>query len=232
MKCIDIKENLDAFFDSEVDFSQREKIGSHLGTCASCQAEFKSFQMVGETMKQTLPIAAPKILDEKVLGAFQSHHTKSQPVENQKKAGFFGIPRFAFAGALLSLLIVGGTSFQLGKAFASKPIYLSAPKNSETDMNGSRESRTEKTRDGMRQAEATLETKTIEVPIIKERIIRIPIVKEKIITRIVYRNRKYKKNRLAKTNRQEVKDVSIEGNDFKLVSELKPRIIKKGETDE
>ena len=71
MKCIDVKENLDALADGEIEFTQKREIENHLADCVSCKTEFENLQAIGKSIKQHLQISAPAVLDEKVFSAFQ-----------------------------------------------------------------------------------------------------------------------------------------------------------------
>ena len=194
MKCIEVKESLDRFLDDELDFSKKEKMGLHLGTCVSCQTEFQSVQIIGETIKKTLPIAAPKILDEKVISAFQSQHAENEAVETvgtHEKFGWFGIPKFALAASFLFLALFSSFAFQLGRMSVntsedSTPVSANSIQK---DDDENRENPLVKDALDKESETKNILTKIVEVPIVKERIVRIPVIKEKIVTKTIYVNR-------------------------------------------
>jgi len=244
MKCIEVKESLEAFLDGEIEFSEKEKIGSHLGTCAKCQAEFRTFQTIGDTMKQTLPIVAPKVLDKKILNAFQSHHAEKQPVETveeQEKAGWFETPRFAFAAAFLLLALVSGFAFQIGRISVSS-VQVSDSKIKKDNLPKTNRDETILGNTSESDVAQAVKTKIIEVPVIKERIVRVPVIREKILTRTVYLNRNQKAIRENSTNISKDGNVALDNSvkdgeflthidlkGFQPVSKIDPKITKKEE---
>ena len=85
MKCIDIKENLDALLDNEIEISNKQEIENHLESCISCEAEFNNLQAIRKSLKENLKISAPAFLDEKVLSSFQEFHNEKRPAKLKKK---------------------------------------------------------------------------------------------------------------------------------------------------
>lgn len=242
MKCIEVKKNLDALLDDEIRFSEREKIGEHIKTCESCQTEFKNFQTISKSMKQSMPLIAPTYLDQKIIGAFENHHARKQTFETEEKIGWFGIPKFAFATAFLLLAIFSGLAFQLGRISASS-VEIATSVNRE-NIQGLPNKKTEKvltTKSDFDEkvGKESPEIKIIKVPVVKEKIVKVPVVKEKIVTKIVYVDKqnlmkKRKNNKLPKTtfalnNSVKEAEFSTQTNlkDFQPVTEIKPQIIKK-----
>ncbi|NNF00101.1 MAG: hypothetical protein HKN25_13855, partial [Pyrinomonadaceae bacterium] len=87
-----------------------------------------------------------------------------------------------------------------------------------------------------------IETKLVEIPVIKEKIVKIPVVKEKIVTRTVYVYRSSRQTRsdLRSVSKQNNVDLNSSINDkefltqtdllnFQPVSEIKPKITKQEE---
>lgn len=233
MKCTEVKENLDVLLDGEIGFSKRENTLSHLGNCESCKAEFESLQIIGRTMKRTLPITAPAVLDAKVFNAFVDHLARKQTVqseEKREKVGWFGIPRFAFAGAFVLLALVSVLAFQLGKITASD-VQIS---NLDVAETGKKENALAQNK----AAENPAEVKIIEIPVVREKVVKVPVIKEKIVTRTVYVEKKpttqlriSDRSDSALNNSINEKEFLTQTNlkDFQPVAELKPKILKKEE---
>lgn len=242
MKCIDVKENLDALLDGEAGILNEREIENHLETCGSCRVEFENLSAIGGILKNNLAISAPTILDEKVFSGFDSFHAE-KPKPTKEKIGWFGIPRFAFAAALLLFAIGITSAFQLGKMSASK-ISVVLPEVAESkDVNQVAEV------NDANQIEDNLKTekpiiKIIEVPVIKEKIVEVPVIKEKVITRTVYieKNRKTEKENKILPNSTTNNDVAMESSikengyvtqtdlkGFQPVSQVKIKITRKEE---
>lgn len=243
MKCIDTKENLDAFVDGEIEISLAEGIKRHLENCAACQAEFKSLQVINGSLKQNLRVSAPAFLDEKVLSAFKAFHEekrveKVREETQTEKIGWFGIQRFAFAATLILFALATISAFQIGKMSASE-VSIVMPRIEENkalmtaEFAGSNPIMDER----------SIPTKFIEVPIVREKIIKVPVIKEKIVTKTIYADKdkenKVRSNVPAKNNlalKNSVKDneyltqTNLKG--FQPVSDFKLKITKEENKDE
>jgi hypothetical protein len=188
MKCIEVRENLNLFLDGEIDLSAQENIKTHLENCIACETEFDNLETISESLKQTLPIATNALLDEKMLDAFESFHADKQTVTEEKqeeKIGWFGIPRIAFATALVLLALVGGSAFQLGRISVSR-IEIATPAKREDFRELPNEKLENSTVAQNDSVEKSPEIKIVEVPVIQEKIVKLPVIKEKIITRKIY----------------------------------------------
>ena len=128
MKCIDLKENLDAFADGEIEFTQKRQIENHLEDCVSCQTQFENLRTIGKSAKQYLQVSAPAVLDEKVLTAFQTFHKEKQgEKKDAEKIGWFGIPRLVFAAGLIFFALSVISAFQIGKMSAGEISVMMPP---------------------------------------------------------------------------------------------------------
>lgn len=229
MKCIEVKENLAAFFDYEIDFSTREKIESHLQHCVFCQNEYANLKNLSHSLKQNLPIPiTSSTLDKKVLSAFENFHQQKQE-EKHQSFNWFGISKLAFASAFLLLALFSGLAFQIGRISASN-VEISMP-----EINGNGQTNFDN-----KPMEQTPEIKIVEVPVVKEKIIKVRIIEEKIVTKTIYVEKK-SKNSVQKFISPEnmfalnssVKDgeflttTNLDG--FQPVSEIKATITKKEE---
>jgi hypothetical protein len=232
---MEVKENIDALLlDGGISFSEKEEIASHLEACVSCRQEFKDFQAISKTIKQTFPIAAPAFLDDKVFNAFQNHHHKKD-ISEVATIGWFGIPKLAYATAFLLLALFSGFAFQLGRMSANGQTE-SISSSFKDIQNVVREDFNEKsTLD--KNDKQFVETKIVEVPVIKEKIIKVPVIKEKIITRTVYLTRD-SSSKLAKKNNNLTLNNSIKDGEFltqtnlkgfQPVAEIKPKVSKEEE---
>ena len=249
MKCIDVKENLDALLDGEIETAPKRTIENHLENCVSCGAEFSRLQMLGQTLKQNLTTAAPASLDAKIFSEFESFHAakraeKTLETAPKEKFGWFGIPRFALAAALVLFALTTFAAFQIGKMSAGKIIVETPQVIENQSLTASQVTENNQTKD-----ENLSSIKIVEVPVIQEKIVKVPIYKEKIVTRIIYKNAERKTENNAGKN-DSVSPVGASNNSilssrlrdnrystqvnlsgFQLVSELKPQIIK-GEKNE
>ncbi len=240
MKCIEVEKNLDAFFDGEI--SQPKEIAAHLENCVSCQTIFENLGTMRRTLKQNFTVSAPSLLGVNMLSAFQNHHEakrreKVETKQSTEKVGWFGIPRFAFAAALILFTLGIISAFQIGKMSVGERMVL-VPQNQENLLTN--ESAKDKN---------PVQIKYVEVPVVQEKIVKVPVVREKIFTRIIYKNinvEDTKKNDVksgfpssgkaensAVSSRLKDNRYSTQVNlkNFQIVSDLKPKIIK-GENNE
>lgn len=252
MKCINIEQKLSELLDGELGLSEKATVETHLELCDSCQNSFANMQAISGNMKQNLAVSAPNLFDEKVLNTFQNfQNEKLAEISTEKprtqKIGWFGIPKFAFAAALLLFGLVGITAFQIGKISASEVTVISPEIKENKIANDLPNKIVAEKNEPTIKNDTTI--KFVEIPVIKEKIVEVPVIKEKIVTRIVYKNlntedRKGKdtKNSVPKNDKTEKFAVSsrlkenqystqinLEG--FQFISELKPQIIK-GENNE
>lgn len=229
MKCIDVKEKLDAFSDGEIDSAESEKIEIHLEDCIGCKAELENFQSLGKALRQNLYVSAPISLDEKVLADFRNFHgrKRTEKTEN-KKMLWFGIPRFAFAAALFLFVAAIFSAFQIGRMSVGERNVAASPIRQNNDLLQAKN-------DEKKQSEESnpAPVKIVEVPVIKEKIVKVEVIK----TRTIYVN-KNEKNEIPRTvsadNNLALKS-SVENNgyltktdlrDFQPVSEIKFKINK------
>ena len=242
MKCINVKENLDALLDGEIELSRQREIENHLENCQSCRAEFENLQAISGILKRNAVISAPKILDEKVFSEFENFHKANQAKKKPQKEriGWFRVPRFAFATAFLLFVLGIFSAFQIGKMSASE-ISVVMPevrenKNSDISPN------VNFTENKLPDTGNYPPTKIIEVPVIREKIVEVPVIKEKIVTRTIYLDRKQteEKEKVIRPNFNKNDDVALGSliNDngfvtqtnlkgFQPVSQLKVKITKK-----
>lgn len=230
MKCIDVKENLDAFLDAEIETSRKKKIESHLEDCLLCRTEFESLQTVGDSLRQNLFAAAPPALDDKILSAFENFHSQKRNVraaEKREKIGWFGIPRFAFAAALALFALTAVSAFQIGRMSAGE-ISIVLPQEQEIRVLPD----VEQAKD-----EKIAPVKIVEVPVIKEKIVEVPVIK----TRTIYVEKENKSVPNAPAKDNFALKSSIEKNgyltktdlkDFQPVSEFKLKINKEDKLNE
>lgn len=224
MKCADIKENLDAFADGEVGFTEEKKIENHLENCLSCKTEFANLQALGKSVKEILRVSAPASLDEKVLNDFQNFHDKKQTETSEtKKIGWFGIPRFAFAAGAVLFFLATISAFQIGRMSAGE-ISIVMPQVQEEQISPPVKP------DDQTPEKNPAPVKIVEVPVIKEKIVQIPVIK----TKTVYVVKENKPDNRPNTNDLAMKN-SIENNgyltqtnlkDFQPVSEFKLKVSK------
>ncbi|MCB1025726.1 MAG: hypothetical protein KDB79_15115 [Acidobacteria bacterium] len=230
MKCIEVSKNLDILLDGEIHDFRHKKIESHLNICGSCRAKFESLQAISNSIRQTLPGAAPSSLDERVLKAFQDHHAKRESAPPEEKAGWFQIPKLAFAAAFLLFALFCGAAFELGKLSANN-VSVSvadinpAPKRIENADFGA-------DHPGINEPEQLVKTKFVKVPVIKEKIVtKIACVDRDQITAHKTRKDNSAQDTFAINNSINDKEFLTQTNlkDFQPVSEIKPIVTKQEE---
>lgn len=233
MKCINVEEKLSELLDDELSRSERSKVETHLESCGACRDQFENIKMLSGNLKKNLAVSAPAVLDEKVFDSFRQFQTEKLAEQQNdnfqtKKAGWFGIPRFAFATALVLFGLIGFTSFQLGKISASE-VSLVVP---QIEDNTSILKANDIAENSQTSDEDFKQIKIVEVPVIREKIVEVPVIKEKVVTRTVYKDREDQTNRNGYTSPQNNRGLeSVAQTDtskFQIVSELKPQIIKTG----
>ncbi len=228
MKCIEVEKKLDAFFDGEIVSPQ--EIESHLENCVSCRTTFENISAVRRTLKQNFKVSAPPLLGENVLSAFQNFHEakrreKVETKQTTQKIGWFGIPRFAFAAALILFALATITAFQIGRMSASEIVVLMPEVQENSDLNQIKN-----------EADARKTTvKIVEVPVIREKIVEVPVIREKIVTQTIYVNKNEKKEQNLPAKEDFALKNKIEDNKyltrsnlegFQPVSEMNLRISK------
>ena len=237
MKCISVAENLDALLDGEIESAQKRKVENHLEICPSCQTEFNNLQAMSQTLKRSLAISAPPLLDDKIFGEFKSFHAaKAADKSPREKIGWFGIPRFALAATLVLFTFGIIAAFQIGKMSAGE-IVVSMPQVQENDT-------PETAKNDSIENEKSVQIKYVEVPVVQEKIVKVPVVQEKIVTRIIYKNVDVEDTKKSLLNSDKTKDFTVSSRlkdnrystrtnlkGFQIVSDLNPKIIK-GENNE
>ncbi len=252
MKCIEVKKNLGAFVDGEIDSFEKSSFESHIKICISCAEELRGMEKTGEAIRQALPTVAPAVLDQKVLGTFKSHHAKQETSEKSDVVGWFGIPRFAFAAGLLFAALSSVLAFQIGKLSANNvEIGQSTVDRTNSTLSDQASDTNQFAKDENRKP---VVTKIVEVPVVQERIVKVPAVREKVVTQKVYLKSTPSCRTLSgrtqepfrdsasssdSTNYQITSDINPKvintkgGEDsFQVVPDLSPQIVKKGETNE
>ena len=232
MKCIDVKENLDALLDGEAGISNGREIENHLETCDDCRLKFENLNTMSGVLKQNLAVSAPAILDQKIFKQFDNFHAE-KPKPAKEKIGWFAIPRFAFAAALVLFALGITSAYQIGKISATEISVVMPEVQEGKSLENS--PNTDFAENKQPNVENTETTNIIEVPVIREKNIEVPVIKEKIVTRIVYKEKDeaIEKETALRNNSQNDENVGRANIDkFQLVSELRPKIIKKGATND
>lgn len=237
MKCINIEQKLNELLDGEIGLSEKATVEKHLESCDSCRNSFANMQIISGNMKQNLAVSAPNLLDKKVLNAFQDFQNEKLaeiPTEERQtqKIGWFGIPKFAFAAALILFGLIGITAFQIGKISASEVTIISPEIKANETVN-----------DLPSKVVAENKEPNVENDE-KTKIIEIPVIKEKIVTRTIYvdREKTEKKENVTRPSFNRNDDVAMESSinengfvtqtnlkGFQPVSDLKVKITKKEE---
>ncbi len=232
MKCIEVEKHLDAFFDGEIVSSK--EIEAHLENCVSCRISFENLGAIRRTLKQNFAVSAPSLLGEKVLSAFQNHHEakRGEKERQTEKLGWFGIPRFAFAAALILFTLATISAFQIGRMSVGERIVM-MPQVAENKSLANNPAIQENSN----------AVKIVEVPVIKEKMVEVPVIKEKIVTKKIYikqesafedtdKSNKNEENTALnenKANNEYLTPIELEG--FQPVAKIKARITKNSEVN-
>jgi hypothetical protein len=247
MKCINIEQKLSELLDGELSSPEKATVETHLESCDSCRNSLANMQLISGNIKQNLAVSAPSLLDENVMNAFKNFYSeKLAEVTTEKpqtqKIGWFGIPKFAFAAALLLFGLVGFTAFQIGKISASEVSIISPEIKANETVNDLPSKVVAENKEP--NVENDEKTKIIEIPVIKEKIVEVPVIKEKIVTRTIYvdREKTEKKENVTRPSFNRNDDVAMESSinengfvtqtnlkGFQPVSDLKVKITKKEE---
>lgn len=220
MNCIETRKLLSALYDGELDSSEREITNTHLSDCVSCQEMFKRMKRIGVGIKQSLPQSTPKDLDSHIL--FMHRQLPKEKQQQVKAVGWFGIPGFVFGIGLIIFGLTAVSAFQLGVIYSentSPAIIHNNASNQQLDD----------------KSMLVAEKPKIESKTLKERIAEVPIIKTKYVTRVVYRKAdpRYKRsNRVTQINDNSFTKNIRTSQRFELVSEIKPKILKKGKSDD
>ena len=209
MKCKDVKTRLSQLVDRETTSNETADLELHLSECISCSKKIAEWKTNSKRMRATLPIAAPTSLDNVVLDAFRKFRSDEHE-ETEQKIGWFHGPAFAYGAGVFCLAIVALLSFQMGKFYASD-ISVGLPQT------------------GVLPAHAEFIKESVDP---KVKIVEVPVFRQHTVTKVIYRNR----SSSARVSRTKPSNKTIEAatvsQGFQMVSVIKPRIIKKGESDE
>jgi len=217
MKCSEAEIYLGELVDGEITSAERDKVESHLLECGPCDQEFENLKFVRESLKKALPVSASASLDQRIMHAFSAFGVSKTPavIETADKGRRFGIPTLAFVASLLVLTLTTVVAFQIGKIFGSE-VYVVIPNAESARQEPVKFHRPDE------GTQTVLRTPVRPAPV---KIIKVPVVKERIVTRTIYRMKEL-------SGKEDDGIAQKNSNGFQLVSEIKPRIIRKGDDDE
>jgi hypothetical protein len=243
MKCIEVENQIYSLLDGEVNSINREKVEHHLKECRLCGQIHEKLRAVDELLMKSVPVPDPKRMDESVMNAFYLRQDKKQKIRENvywwtALSKLKLIPKTAMALAALLFVVSVGLAFQLGRITATD-IQVALPQTEQTSQQALKENNLLAS-----HVEIASNIKN-EVPVTK--FIRIPVIKEKIVNRVVYVHKPQKIERensipsvMSDINNLSLKN-SMRKNEFlteanlkglQVISDSKPRIIKRGESDE
>ena len=226
MNCIEMKKNIEALVDGEINGALKESVERHLLVCRDC-CELKEEMILLSSFLQTSEIAPPSAeLDDRVINSFRQHHKPIVPTSSWQRM-FFGsmaIPKPVFAALLILAMAASWLAFQIGK-INSATVFVQSPFVVTNEI------------PVQTPAESPAQTVFVEVPVIKE----------KIVTRTVYireqKNSKTEKTETPADSKQDFlpssssvadngffTDVSLKG--FAPTEQINAKIIKEEKKDE
>ena len=162
------------------------------------------------------------------------HNEKRVEKKDAEKIGWFGIPRFAFAAALILFVLATISAFQIGRMSAGEISIVMPPVQGNKNPPPVEVTGNNPANDGK-----NVPVKIIEVPVIQEKIIKVPVIKTRTIYVEKDRKKEVRSNAPAKDNFALKSSVENNGyftrtnlKDFQPVSEFKLKINKEEKQNE
>lgn len=229
MKCVEVKKQIDLAVDNQLSFEENKRISEHFADCFSCNYQYQKLLLTKNVLRNQPKLVPSQNMDSKILEAFKSHHQAANH-KPQSIWQFLTLPKLSFAQALPIFLLGFISTFLLGKfAFAEK---IETVKVIETPV---------------------VETKIVEKEVEKivpqiitvTKNVKVPVLKTKIVT--TQPTEVLAKNNLKRNvDERETKDIAandssffsqiiqtnLTSDNFRPVSNIEIKIIKKGETHE
>ncbi len=106
MTCVDVRDNLSAYLDGELEREQAAAVESHLAGCEGCRAELESLRRVTETLHALPHRAAPAEIEREVVGQIERDALLTRPALPRRRR--FALPIFAGAALAAALLVAVG----------------------------------------------------------------------------------------------------------------------------
>ena len=112
MKCDEVRENLAACLDGEIEGASRRAVDEHLAVCAACSKERDALAATWRLLDLAQPPSVPAGFDERLLARVRT--------EGRAPRGrILGLPLPAAAAAAAILVAVGATAALRGRGAAS-----------------------------------------------------------------------------------------------------------------
>ena len=223
MKCVEVEKQIDLMIDNELNLLQRNEIEQHCSQCNSCQKSYQFLQKTKVVLKNQPTLLPTVFLDSQILQAFENHHRQPPKMSFWKQ---LLIPKPAFALILTLFAIAIGLAFLLGRASVSK-IEPESVKNLPIQIEQKQIQQTAETN----QPKVLTVTKYVKVPVFKEKEVIKIVQIEKPIPKI--QNQPIvKSGGFDNSNKSNALITKINLEDFQPISEMKTRIVRKGEINE
>lgn len=222
MKCVEFEKRIDLMIDSELNSLQKQEVEQHFEQCQSCRKSYQILQKTKATLKTQSQLLPTAFLDNRILQAFENHH---QP---PKKIAFWQnyfppIPAFATISALFVFGLLG--AFWLGKTTTSPKVIT------ETVTIEKIVPTVEKKIVELPKPETLIITKYVKVPVIKEKEV-VKVVRIEKLTRKVTNSPNEEKELIDYLDKTNALVTKVNLEQFQPISELKVRIVRKGEINE
>ena len=110
MNCLQVEENFSAHFEDALDYQALQRFDAHLEECAACQHEYAQFR---ESVKasQQLPQIEPSPYFMPTLQQRLSEEQRSTVPFWKRVQRIFYVPKWAFSGVMVLLLITATVTF-------------------------------------------------------------------------------------------------------------------------
>lgn len=229
MKCVDIEKQIDLAVDDQLSFEENKRISEHFADCFSCNYQYQRLLLTKNVLKNQPKVFPSKNMDSKIFEAFKLHHQTTKP-EPQSIWQFLTLPKLSFAQTLPILLLAIVSTFLFGKfAFVEK---IETVKVVETPVLETKI--VEKEVEKIVQQPITI-TKTIKVPVVKTKVImnQPPEVLAKNNSKQDFIKNESKEPAATDSSFfSQIIQTNLTSDNFRPVSNIEIKIIKKGETHE
>ena len=223
MRCVEVEKQIDLMLDNELNLLQINEIEQHCSQCQSCQKSYQILQKTKGALKNQPILLPTAFLDRQILQAFENHHQQPPKTSFWKH---FLIPKPAFALILTLFAIAIGLAFLLGRMSVSK-IEPESVKNLPIQIEPKQIQQTAESN----EPKVLTVTKYVKVPVIKEKEVIKIVQIERTIPKI-QNQPTVKSSSFDNSNKSNALITKINLEDFQPISEMKARIVRKGEINE
>lgn len=163
MNCEKVDELLNAFHDGATSAPLQSRIEQHIAGCSPCAVALNRLQSLRNLLQKDIAPSPSVALDRKLMRAFLERHAPPAPSLSWTRrlfAGSISIPKPVFAAALIAVVLALITANLIGR----RPAVTTAVDTASTaPLKASSQTSP--------PAKVVIQTKFVEVPVIKERVV-------------------------------------------------------------